>query len=135
MIALTTKPEVFAAGVAGVPITDWLEMNELADAAFKSFVEEQWGGSVSKKRALLRSRSPITHISKIKAPVLIKGGKTDARCPIQPVLKFVKKLEDMNHPHEFILEDKAGHISSRSDWRKNARQIRSIVGFLKKNMT
>jgi len=135
LIALTTKPKVFAAGVAGVPITDWLEMNELADAAFKSFIEEQWGGSVSKKRALLRSRSPITHISKIKAPVLIKGGKTDARCPIQPVLKFVKKLEDMNHPHEFILEDKAGHISSRSDWRENARQIRSIVGFLKKNLT
>ena len=134
LLALTTKPNTFAAGFAGVPFTDWVESIKYDDAAFLAGDEELWGGPVEKKEPLLRSRSPITHISRIKAPVMIRAGKTDARCAIQPILKFVQKLEEMDHPHEFILDDKAGHISSACDWRENARQIKSMIDFLKKNM-
>ena len=134
LIALTTKPAVFAAGFAGVPVTDWIELREFEDAAFLANDEELWGGSVAQKEDLLRSRSPITHISKIKAPVLIQAGKKDARCAIQPILKFVKRLKEMDHPHEFILDNKAGHISTRCDWRENARQVKRMIDFLNKNM-
>jgi dipeptidyl aminopeptidase/acylaminoacyl peptidase len=134
LLALTTKPNTFAAGFAGVPVTDWVEMIKYDDAAFLAGDEELWGGSVEKKEALLRSRSPITHISRIKAPVMIKAGKRDGRCSIQPIMKFVQKLEEMDHPHEFILDDKAGHISSACDWRENTREIKSMIDFLKKNM-
>jgi dipeptidyl aminopeptidase/acylaminoacyl peptidase len=135
LTALTSKPNVFAAGVAYVPFTDFIECYELEDAAFRAGDEELWGGAYAGKEKLIRSRSPITHISKIKAPVLIKAGKTDVRCPIQPLLKFVKRLREMDHPHEFILDDKAGHISSRCDWRENARQVSIMIDFLKKNLT
>jgi len=134
LMALTTKPNAFAAGFAGVPITDWVELMKYEDAAFVAGDEELWGGSVALKEELLRSRSPITHISRIKAPVMIMGGKTDANCDIRPVLKFVQKLKEMDHPHEFILLDKAGHISSWCDRIGRAREIKSMIDFLKKNM-
>lgn len=135
LIALTKKPEAFAVGISLVPITDWLETYELADSAFRAFDETCWGGPISENTKLRRDRSPMTHVSKIKAPVMIIAGKEDARCPIQPIEKFVKKLKEMNHPHEFLLEEKAGHISSLFNWEEKIPLFNSIINYLKKVLT
>jgi len=130
LMALVKKPRVFAAGVASVPITDWVEMYELADAVMRRFELEIFGGSPKEKGELYRDRSPITHVSKIKAPVLISCGRHDSRCPIQPVERFVKKLEKMNHPHEFRVEEKEGHDFARVD--AMVREVTLGVKYLKK---
>jgi dipeptidyl aminopeptidase/acylaminoacyl peptidase len=132
LMALTKKPEVFAAGVALVPITDWLESYELDDVTFRKVDEELFGGSPEKKRALYRDRSPISFVSKIKAPVLITAGRNDPRCPIQPIEKFVKKLEQMKHRYEFIVDEKEGHVSRRVNSLK--RQVTTGVNYLKKTL-
>lgn len=133
LMALTKKPEVFAVGVAAVPITDWLEMYQLSDAAFRKFMEELFEGLPEKKEELYRDRSPIAYISQIKAPVLISCGRHDSRCPIQPVEKFVKKLKEMNHPHEFRVEEKEGHGLARVDALK--REVTTWVEYLKKTLS
>jgi len=130
LIALTKKPEVFSAGVASVPITDWVEMYQLSDAEFHKFMEELFEGSPEKKEQLYRDRSPITHISQIKAPILITCGRHDSRCPIQPVEKFVKKLEEMHHSHEFRVEEKEGHGFARVE--AQIREVTTRVEYLKK---
>jgi dipeptidyl aminopeptidase/acylaminoacyl peptidase len=130
LMALVKKPNVFAAGVATVPITDWQEMYELEDAMMRRFELELFGGSPKEKGELYRERSPMTHISKIKAPVLISCGRHDSRCPIQPVERFVKKLEDMKHPHEFRVEEKEGHGFARVD--AMVREVTLGVKYLKK---
>jgi dipeptidyl aminopeptidase/acylaminoacyl peptidase len=132
LIALTKKPEVFAAGVALVPITDWLETYYLEDAAFRSIDHELFGGSPKEKGQLYRDRSPITHISRIKAPVLITCGRHDSRCPIQPVEKFVKKLEEMHHPHEFRVQEKEGHGFARVD--ASIEEATTAIEYLKKTL-
>jgi dipeptidyl aminopeptidase/acylaminoacyl peptidase len=132
LIALTRKPEVFAAGVAMVPVTDWQETYELSDAEYRKFMEELFEGTPDKKGKLYRDRSPITHISQIKAPVLISCGRNDSRCPIQPVEKFVKKLEKMGHPHSFKIEEKKGHLGGRVD--ATIREVTTAVEYLKKTM-
>jgi dipeptidyl aminopeptidase/acylaminoacyl peptidase len=135
LMALTTKPDAFAAGVSIVPVTDWLASIRLSDAAFMSFYEEIWGGLTASKEGLIRSRSPIAHVSKIKAPVLIKGAETDVRCPIQPIKEFVEELKKIGHPHEFILEKKEGHMSTAGDLKENIREVKSVIGFLNGNLT
>lgn len=130
LMALTKKPKVFAAGVAIVPVTDWLEMYELSDAEFRKFMEELFEGTPEKKGKLYRERSPITYISQIKAPVLISCGRHDSRCPIQPVEKFVKKLKEMDHPHEFKVEEKEGHGFFRVE--ALIREVTTAVKYLKK---
>jgi len=132
LIALTKKPKVFAAGVAAVPVTDWLEMYELSDAAFRKFEEELFEGSPEKREKLYRDRSPLTHISKIKAPVMITCGRHDSRCPIQPVEKFVKKLKEMRHPHEFRVQEKEGHGFARVE--ANIQEATTWVEYLKKTL-
>ena len=133
LMALAKKPEVFAAGVACVPAgTDWLESYELSDAAFHKFIEELFGGSPERKRELYRDRSAISFVSKIKVPVLITAGRNDPRCPIQPIEKFVKKLGEMKHTHEFVVEEKEGHGSGRVDSLK--REVTTGVNYLKKTL-
>jgi dipeptidyl aminopeptidase/acylaminoacyl peptidase len=135
LLALTKKLHVFVAGVSIVPITDWLEMHELSDAAFRAGEEMLWGGPISEKKELLKDRSPITHVSKIKAPLMIMAGKGDARCPIQPIEKFVEKLKEMNHPLEFVLEEKAGHITTIFRWEEKIPIFKGIINYLKKALT
>jgi len=130
LIALTRKPEVFAAGVAEVPVTDWLEAHKLSDVSVRSWDYELFEGPPEKREQLYRDRSPITHISQIKAPVLITCGRHDSRCPIQPVEKFVKKLEKMHHPHEFIVEEKEGHGFARVE--ALIRGVTTEIEFLRK---
>jgi len=131
LIALTKKPEAFAAGVSLVPVTDWLEMYELSDSFFRLF-EETLLGTPSEKKELYQDRSPITHVANIKAPVMIMAGKKDSRCPIQPIEKFVKKLKEMNHPHKLALEEKTGHISAFTKWEESITLFTSILSYLKK---
>jgi len=132
LMALTKRPEVFTAGVALVPVTDWLELYELDDAALRKSDEELFGGPPEKKGELYRDRSPINFVSNIRAPVLIKAGRNDPGCHIQPIEKFVKRLEEMKRPHEFIVEEKEGHVSGRVDALK--RDVATGVNYLKKTL-
>jgi dipeptidyl aminopeptidase/acylaminoacyl peptidase len=132
LIALTRKPEVFAAGVALVPVVDWLEMYGLSDAIFRAFMDELFEGSPEKKRELYRDKSPITHISKIKAPVLIIAGRNDSRCPIQPIEKFVKKLKEMKHPHQFRVQEKEGHGFIRVE--DSIKEATTAIEYLRKTL-
>jgi dipeptidyl aminopeptidase/acylaminoacyl peptidase len=132
LMALTKRPEVFAAGVALVPVTDWLELYELDDAALRKSDEELFGGPPEKKGELYRDRSPINFVSNIRVPVLIKAGRNDPSCHIQPIEKFVKRLEEMKRPHEFIVEEKEGHMSGRVDALR--RDVTTGVNYLKKTL-
>lgn len=130
LMALTKKPDVFSAGVALVPVTDWSEMYELSDAAFRGFIEEMFDGPPSKREQFYRKSSPITYVSQIKVPVLISCGRQDSRCPFQPIEKFVKKLEEMSNPHEFVIEEKEGHGFARVD--TEIREVITAVEYLKR---
>lgn len=132
LVALTKKPRVFASGVAIVPVSDWQEMYKLSDAEYRKFMEELFEGTPKKREKLYRDRSPITHVSKIKAPVLISCGRHDSRCPIQPIEKFVGKLKEMNHPHEFKVEEKEGHGFLRVD--ALVKEVTTAVKYLQKTL-
>jgi len=132
LMALASKPEAFAAGVSLVPVVDWLEMHDLSDSLYRTFTDMLFGGPPSKKRELYRNRSPVTHASKIKAPVMIMAGQKDSRCPIQPIEKFVKKLREMNHSHEFVMEEKAGHVSAFMKWEESVPLLTKLIDYFKK---
>lgn len=134
LLALTKKPDAFITGVSLVPITDWSEMYYLSDPAFQQFEKDLFGGTPEQKKDLYEDRSPITHISNIKAPVMIMAGKNDSRCPIEPIEKFIKKLKEKNHPHEFIIQENAGHISALFNWEESVPLFTKMVDFLKRNL-
>ena len=136
LIALTKKPEVFATGISMVPVVDWVAIYKLSDVSFKLMVTTLMGGPPRKKyKDLYIDRSPITHVSNIKAPVLIMAGKADSRCPWPPIENFINKLKEMNHPHELAIEEKAGHVSAILNHNEIIPIATKMMEFLKKTLS
>lgn len=135
LIALTKKPNVFITGVSLVPVVDWLEMYKLSDSYFKMFEKTLLGGPPrGKSKEIYIDRSPITHVSNIKAPVMIMAGKADSRCPWAPIEQFIEKLKEMNHPHEIIIEEKAGHISALLNHEQSVPIFQKMFEYIKKQL-
>jgi dipeptidyl aminopeptidase/acylaminoacyl peptidase len=116
-----------------VPITDWIELYNLSDPLLQQYHKELFRGNPKQKKDLYIDRSPITHISKIKAPVMIMAAKNDSTCPIEPIEKFINILKEMNHPHEFIIEENAGHVSYYCE--KNIQISIKVIDFIKRNLS
>jgi pimeloyl-ACP methyl ester carboxylesterase len=111
--ALTTQPDEWGGGVAIVPWVDLLESHELGDAHYKALDVYLLGGTPQEKPDLYRERSPITHLDKLKSPVLIVAGENDSRCPLQPVEKFYEKAKRLNLPVELEILKDEGHGPGR----------------------
>ncbi|MHA1492253.1 MAG: prolyl oligopeptidase family serine peptidase, partial [Promethearchaeota archaeon] len=135
LLALTKKPDSFVTGIARVPVVNWVETYRLSDPFFQQYERTLFGGPPRKKiKELYIDRSPSTYISNIKAPVMIMAGKEDSRCPIEPIEKFIEKLKEMNHPHEFMLIEKVGHISAMFNWEISIPLLTKTMDFFKKNL-
>jgi dipeptidyl aminopeptidase/acylaminoacyl peptidase len=132
LMALTKKPGVFSAGVAIAPVTDWSEMYKSSDNVYRKVLEEIFEGPPDKRGELYRNRSPVTHISQIKAPVLVTCGRKDSRTPIQVVEKFVQKLQELHHPYEFRVQEKEGHGFARTE--AAIQEVRTAMEYLKKTL-
>ncbi len=107
--ALTTQPEEWAGGVSMVPWADIPETYEMVDAHYRALFIYLLGGTPEEKKDLYRDRSPITHLGKLKSPVLIIQGENDSRCPLKPVEKFYKKARELNLPVELEVIKEEGH--------------------------
>jgi dipeptidyl aminopeptidase/acylaminoacyl peptidase len=130
-LAMTKIPELWKAGAAIVGITDWKEMYELSDAAFRCFTEELLG-KPEENPELFRDRSPINFVHQIRSPILIWHRANDSRCPLKPIEKFVKRLNELNKPHEFHVVENEGHGPQKIE--NLVRQYKHVVAFLLRHL-
>ena len=130
-MAMTKYPDLWKAGAAIVGVTDWKEMYELSDAAFRSFIEELLG-KPEENPELFYDRSPINFVHQIKGPILIWHRANDSRCPLQPIEKFVQKLKELRKPHEFYVVEAEGHGPQKTE--NLVKQYKHVVAFLVKNL-
>ncbi|BAN90440.1 alpha/beta hydrolase family protein [Aeropyrum camini] len=105
LCALTMKPGLFKAGVAGASVVDWEEMYELSDAAFRNFIEQLTGGS----REIMRSRSPINHVDRIREPLALIHPQNDSRTPLKPLIRLISELQARGKTFEAHIIPDAGH--------------------------
>jgi dipeptidyl aminopeptidase/acylaminoacyl peptidase len=131
-IAMTKAPEIWKAGAAIVGVTDWKEMYELSDAAFRAFIEELLG-KPEENPDLFHDRSPINFVHQIKSPILIWHRANDSRCPLKPVERFAQKLEELGKPYELHVVEDEGHGPQKTD--NLVRQYTYVVAFLLKKLS
>ncbi|GAB6148610.1 alpha/beta hydrolase family protein [Stetteria hydrogenophila] len=103
--ALTRKPGLFRAGVAGAGIVDWGEMYELSDAAFKGFIDLLFAG----RRDLWAERSPASYVDNLRDPLCIIHPQNDSRTPLKPVLRFMEKALEKGKSFEAHIAPDMGH--------------------------
>jgi dipeptidyl aminopeptidase/acylaminoacyl peptidase len=56
-----------------------------------------------------RDRSPLTHVSKIEAPLLVLQGENDPRVPLSEAEQVVAALRSAGKMHEYYVYKGEGH--------------------------
>lgn len=126
-----TQPESWSAAVAVVPVADYVTAYADEAPALQEFDRSLFGGTPDDVPDLYRDRSPLTHVDRVRAPVLIITGRNDTRCPIRQVDRYVAALAERGVPHAYDVFD-AGHGSHAVDEtiRQQALAIDFVAGHL-----
>ena len=110
LLGLGTQPRRWAAGVAEVPVADYLAAYEDEMEGLRAFDRALFGGSPDEIGHSYRRSSPITYVDAVRAPVLVMAGANDPRCPLRQIENYLSALATGGHDHEVYRFD-AGHGS------------------------
>jgi dienelactone hydrolase len=126
LLGLGTQPERWAAGIAEVPVADYLAAYEDEMEGLRAYDRALFGGSPEEKRDVYVRSSPITYVDAVAAPVLVVAGANDPRCPIRQIDNYLARLEELGKEHEVYRFD-AGHGSLVIE--ETIRQMELALGF------
>jgi dienelactone hydrolase len=110
LLALGTQPQRWAAGVAGVPVGDFVAAYADEMEPLRAFDRALFGGPPEELPALYRRSSPISYAAEVQAPVLVLAGENDPRCPIRQIDNYLAKLTELGKSYRCYRYD-AGHGS------------------------
>ena len=86
LLALGLHPDRFAAGVAGVPVGDYLDSYDDSAPSLQAYDRTLVGGVVHDIPEFVAERSPITYVNDVRAPVFVLVGEHDTRLRPEPGL-------------------------------------------------
>ena len=112
--ALGKRPELWAGGMAGVAIADWVRIYSDQNDLLRGVQKALFGGTPEEFPEIYKESSPITHAEQVQVPVLVIHGRNDTRCPARQMLAYEKKLIALGkqiHVHWFD----AGHLTHAKD--------------------
>ncbi len=132
LLELGKHPELWACGMAGVPVADYEDGYEELSPLLQAYDRALLGGAKPKDvPKLMRDRNPINFADDVTAPVLFVIGRNDSRCPYRQAMRYVERLAARNHPHEVYVFD-TGHGSFDVDER--VRQVSMIREFFARHV-
>src|SRR5581483_1385392 len=108
LLVLTQAPDVWAAGVSIVGVVSWTTLHETTRGDLKDYLERELGDP-AKVPDLYRDRSPLAHVSKIKAPLLLLQGENDPRVPRSEADQMIRALRDGKKTFEEHIYPGEGH--------------------------
>jgi len=112
LMALTKTPDLWAAGVARVPLANWFTAHQNEDPWLQANDEWLMGDPVEDKE-LWRDRSPMFFADRIRAPLLLLGGRNDIRCPPSEAEQMAQAARRNNVIVEVKIYENEGHAFSR----------------------
>ena len=92
LLGLGTQPSRWAAGVAGVPVADYVQAYEDEMEPLRAYDRALFGGSPDEVPMAYADSSPLTYVDHVRAPVLILAGENDPRCPIRQIDTYLDAL-------------------------------------------
>ncbi len=131
LMELGVHPGMWRCGIAGIPVGDYALGYEDLSPNLQAYDRALLGGEPKDVPELMRDRSPITYVDRVRAPVLFLIGENDSRCPLRQALAYVDRLRGRDHPHQTYLFA-TGHGSF--DVEENVRQQRLILRFLARHV-
>ncbi|HME25018.1 MAG TPA: S9 family peptidase [Acetobacteraceae bacterium] len=126
MSAITEHPELWRAAVNYYGIADFVTMLDGTGAWRRNHRAAEYGDP-ERNAELLARISPIHHIDRVRAPVLIAHGTRDPRVPIGESEQFLTALQERQKRVTYLTFDYAGHGFIRADDRR--RIYRAVADF------
>lgn len=127
LLALGTHPDRFAAGVAGVPVGDYMGSYDESAPSLQAYDRSLLGGVVHDIPEFVAERSPITYVGRVRAPVLVLVGEHDSRCVPGQIYSYVDALRTAGGDVE-VYSYGEGHSTFIQD--EDVREWRTILDFL-----
>ena len=112
LAALTEYPELFAAGIDVVGISDWVTFMERTSPWRRDHRGREYG-SLENHRDLLARISPIHKAECITAPLLVLAGDNDPRVPLSESEQIVERVQAAGGTVKFIHYADEGHKFSK----------------------
>jgi dipeptidyl aminopeptidase/acylaminoacyl peptidase len=127
LMELGRNPDLWAAGMAGVPVGDYVRAYAEEAPSLQALDRALMGGTPETRPNDFVRSSPITYAESVAAPVLLVIGENDSRCPLGQALAYAERLKELGKPHEVYLYT-TGHGSLDTD--EDVRQQRVVLDFL-----
>jgi dipeptidyl aminopeptidase/acylaminoacyl peptidase len=119
LVGLTLTPELFACGVDIVGPSSLVTLLESVPPYWKPlldlFTQRIGDHRTEEGRAFLLERSPITHVERIKRPLLIGQGANDPRVKQAEADQIVQAMRAKNIPVTYVLFPDEGHGFARPE--------------------
>jgi dipeptidyl aminopeptidase/acylaminoacyl peptidase len=110
LLALGTQPQCWAAGIAAVPVADYVSAYADEMEPLRAYDRALFGGTPDELPEVYRKSSPITYVEQVRAPVLVLAGENDPRCPIRQIDNYLGLLAERGSSYE-VYRYEAGHGS------------------------
>jgi dipeptidyl aminopeptidase/acylaminoacyl peptidase len=108
LACVTMLPDLWAAGVDTVGMSNLVSFLQNTGPWRRPLREAEYG-SLARDKDFLASVSPINHVDKIKAPLMVIQGANDPRVPKTEADQIAATLRARKHPVEYLLFDDEGH--------------------------
>ncbi len=116
LAAITEHPELWRAAIDFYGIADFSTLLASTGPWRRAHRADEYGDPV-RHRALFDRISPLRHVDRIQAPLLVLHGTRDPRVAIGESEQIVAALQDRGKPVQYEVFDYAGHGFIRPDDR------------------
>lgn len=138
LMSIFEHPEAYAVAYAGVPVSDLVaRMGYKSDSYRKLFSANYHIGKDANDdvKEYLR-RSPVSHVSKLKTPLLVHTATNDEDVNVLEVQRLIAALKAEGKPFDYkVYQDPpGGHHFNRIDTRLARESRAEIWAFLRKHL-
>ena len=127
LMSVFQYPDNYKVCFAGVPVSDLVARLEYMDDDYRKLFSADYhiGKEVSEDIEEYRKRSPVTHVEKLKTPLLIHTNTNDDDVHVTEVESLINALKaaDKSFEYEIFKDLPGGHSFDRIDI-KQSREIR-----------
>lgn len=123
-MALARAPDVFAAGVAGAPVTSW--------DGYDTHYTERYMGTPADNPSGYRDSAVMTHVAAVRGPLLLIHGLIDENVHFRHTARLVQALINAGRHHELLMFPEERHVP-RSEKDRASMEAR-ILRFLRQTI-
>jgi dipeptidyl-peptidase 4 len=123
-LATLARPDLFKAGVAGAPVTDWMD--------YDSCYTERYLGLPETAKSAYDAASLLPLAPQLQRPLLLIHGTADDNVYFRHTLKLIDALERAGKDFEFTPISRSTHMANKPEMREFVET--KVIDFFKKNL-